>query len=332
MEEMLLAGDIGGTKVFLAVYSSERGSKDPLVEATYVSQDYGSFYRIVEDFLADRDLAVERASFGVAGPVVEGVASVTNLGWKINLKELQDRFGLKKVGLLNDVEAIANAVSSLDPEDVHILNAGDPVDGGAIGVIAPGTGLGESYLTWTGDRYQAHPSEGGHVEFAPTNEREIAMLKYLKQRYTHVSYERICSGMGIPNIYQAFKHMGVGEEPAWLREDLDGVKDPTPVIVNAARDPGRSCRLCEATLETFMSVLGSEAGNLALKILATAGIYLGGGIPPKILSNLEAGAFMQAFLAKGRMRDLLEKIPVKVILNPKAALIGAAHYGMDELQ
>ncbi len=326
---MLLAGDIGGTKTRLAIYSPEAGPRTPLVEATFPSGRYPSLEALVSDFLAQVDLKPKRASFGVAGPVVAGQATITNLPWVMSETQLQTALDLAPVRLLNDLAAIAQAVPWLESDDLYTLNEGQADPGGAIAVIAPGTGLGEGFLTWDGSRYRAHASEGGHTDFAPTNSLEVDLLRYLLDRLEHVSYERVCSGRGLPNIYAFLKDSGYAEEPAWLAEQLAAADDPNPVIVNAALARGQQCELCVATLETFVSILGTEAGNMALNVLATGGVYLGGGIPPRILSALEGGRFMEAFRDKGRMSDLMARIPVHVILNPKVALLGAACQGLE---
>jgi len=325
---MLLAGDIGGTKTSLAIYSPEAGARAPLSEATFPSTQYPNLESLVREFLDQVDVPVERATFGVAGPVVGGRATITNLSWVIDEAELQSALNLSTVRLLNDLEAIGYGVPFLEPEDLHTLNEGQPVSGGAIAVIAPGTGLGEAFLTWDGTRYRSHATEGGHTDFAPTNDRQVGLLRYLLESFDHVSYERVCSGMGLPNIYAYLKDSGYAEEPAWLAEDLAAADDPTPVIVNAALDSERPCELCVATLDVFVSILGAEAGNLALKVLATGGVYVGGGIPPRILSILERGPFMESFRSKGRFSDLMSRVPVHVILNPKVALLGAACHGL----
>ncbi len=325
---MLLAGDIGGTKTRLAIYSPEAGPRTPLVEETFPSGRYPSLEALVSDFLAQVDFKPKRASFGVAGPVVAGQATITNLPWVMSETHLQAALDLSPVRLLNDLAAIAQAVPWLESDDLYALNEGQADPGGAIAVIAPGTGLGEGFLTWDGSRYRAHASEGGHTDFAPTNSLEVDLLRYLLDRLEHVSYERVCSGRGLPNIYAFLKDSGYAEEPAWLAEQLAAADDPNPVIVNAALGGGQQCELCVASLETFVSILGTEAGNMALNVLATGGVYLGGGIPPRILPALEGGRFMEAFRDKGRMSDLMGRIPVHVILNPKVALLGAACQGL----
>lgn len=326
---MLLAGDIGGTKTNLAVFSPETGPRTPLGEATFSSARYPSLEVLVHEFLAEVSLPVDRASFGVAGPVMGGHATITNLPWVMNETELQVALKLSSVRLLNDLDAIAHGVPFLEPADLHTLNEGEPAAGGAIAVIAPGTGLGEAFLTWDGTRYRAHASEGGHTDFAPTNLFEIELLRYLQGEFEHVSYERICSGLGLPNIYAYLRDSGFADEPAWLAEQLTAADDPTPVIVNAALDDEQPCALCVATLNAFVSILGAEAGNLALKVLATGGVYLAGGISPRILPALEHERFLEAFRNKGRFSDLLARMPVHVILNPKVALLGAACHGLE---
>ncbi len=326
---MLLAGDIGGTKTNLAIYSPQDGPHQPLVEATFPSDAYPSLQALAAEFLSHVTYKVTWASFGVAGPVVRGHVRATNLPWEMDEAELREALKLDAVYLLNDLEAIASSIPRLRPEDLQTVHPGAPVRGGAIGVVAPGTGLGEAFLTWTGDRYEAHPSEGGHADFAPTDETQLELLRYLLARLDHVSYEWVCSGMGIPNIYAFYRDTGRAPEPDWLREQLVQVGDPTPVIVTNALSADSGCALCRLTLEMFVSVLGAEAGNMALKVLATGGVYIGGGIPPRILPLLMSERFRRAFLNKGRFARLLENVPVHVIMNPKAALIGAAAYGLE---
>lgn len=326
-----LIGDIGGTKTILAIFSSEKGPHEPLVEKTYQSGQYATFEAIVADFLAAAQLPVEKGCFGVAGPIVNGRAQITNLTWVVDAARLESEFGLSKVALLNDLQAVAHAVEILRPVDVHTLSAGTAVSGGSVAVIAPGTGLGEGFLTSVDGKYTAHASEGSHVSFGPVGDLQMGLLKYLnEQGYPHVSYERVCSGgLGIPLLYAYLKAIKHAEEPAWLAEQLAGCDDPTPVIFSAAQDPARPCDLANAVLDLFVEILGAEAGNLALKVLATGGIYLGGGIPPRILAHLEKPAFLEALRAKGRFRDLLTSMPVHVILNAKAGLLGAAAHGLS---
>lgn len=328
---MLLAGDIGGTKTNLAIYSLEGPLGSPLAEKTFPSARYPNLESLVREFLSGVDLKIKKAAFGVAGPVVGGRVTTTNLPWEVDEEHLRNVLNLTSVHLLNDLEAIAEAVPLMKDLDLHTLNEGRAVPCGAIALIAPGTGLGEAFLTWDGSRYRAHPSEGSHVGFAPANRLESELLQYMRDRYQfdHVSYERVCSGLAIPTIYGFLRDRGEAEEPAWLAEQLAAAKDRTPLIVNAALDKKRTCELCVSTLNIFVSILGAEAGNLALKVLATGGVYVGGGIPPRILPALEDGRFMEVFVRKGRMSGLLARMPVKIILNPKAALLGVAYRGIE---
>lgn len=327
---MLLAGDIGGTKTLLAVYASSEKFRRPLAERRYASDDYHSLEAILTEFLNETRLPVTHAVFGIAGPVVNGVVETTNLPWIVDEHKLAQVFGLQGVKLLNDLEAVALAVPTLEQEDLAVLNPGRPVPGGTIGVIAPGTGLGEAFLVWDGRQYRAYPSEGGHTDFGPHGELQWELLRYMQQVVgkKHVSYEHVCSGIGIPNIYRFLLHIGYAEEPEWLAQQLAGAEDLTPIIVQAAHREPDPVPLCRKTLEIFITILGAEAGNLALKVLATSGIYVGGGIPPRILPELRTGRFMEAFTNKGRFRDLMEEIPVHVILNSQAALLGATNYGI----
>jgi glucokinase len=328
---MLLAGDIGGTKTVLALFAPETGPHTPLHQTTFPSNRYGRLEAIVREFLDQIDQQIERACFGVAGPVVAGRAEITNLPWVMDEIDLCETFNWESAKLLNDLEAVAYAVPILEPDDIQTLAAGAPVEHGNIAVIAPGTGLGEGFLTWEGANYRAHASEGGHASFAPINAAQAGLLTYLHEQkgHGHVSFERVCSGLlGIPNIYDYLKETGVEQEPGWLAAKLASATDPTPVIVNAALDKTDPCALCVATLQMFVSILGAEAGNLALKVMATAGIYIGGGIPPRILSALAEPMFLESLRAKGRFRDTLTDMPVHVILNSQAALLGAAAYGI----
>ncbi len=328
---MLLAGDIGGTKTVLGIFSTDVGARRPLVEKSYASAAYDSLEDIAVAFLREVKLPVEAAVFGVAGPVIEGRAEITNLPWVMDERQLARVLSVPRARLINDLDAIANAVPHLADEDVRTLIPGHPVPRGAIAVIAPGTGLGEGFLTWDGARYRSHPSEGGHASFAPADDLQIGLLRFLMDKLGHVSFERVCSGIGIPNIYEYLRAAGAGEEPAWLAEQLAAAVDPTPVIVNAGLDAARACPLCQLTLDVFIAILGGEAGNLALKVLATGGVFVGGGIPPRILARLvDNPRFTAAFRDKGRFSDVLSQVPVHLIMHPRAALVGAAVRGFAE--
>ncbi len=323
---LLLAGDIGGTKTHLAIFSSREGPRCPLAQDTFPSKVYASLEEIVRSFLEGRDLEPTLAVFGVAGPVMGDRAQVTNLPWVVDAQVLRQMFGMP-VRLLNDLEAIAHAIPFLEASDLETLNPGQPVPNGPLGVIAPGTGLGEAFLMWDNERYRPCASEGGHTDFAPTTPTELALLRYLLSRGEHVSYEYVCSGRGLPNVYAYLRDNGRFFEPDWLREQLAEAADPTPILVQAAIE--NRAEICVETLQLFISILGSEAGNLALKVLATGGVYVAGGIPPRILPQLQGKTFMEAFTRKGRFSELLSRVPVHVIRNPSAALLGTACHGLD---
>lgn len=329
---MLLAGDIGGTKTILALFSAESGSNTPKALQSFPSNGYPNLEAMIEEFLQAHPAVVEAACFAVAGPVFNNKAKITNLSWAVDAENLSSTFGWRSVNIINDLESVAYAVPNLLPEDVYTLSEGKPVANGNISVIAPGTGLGEAYLTYSNGRYEAHASEGSHTSFGPLNAIEMDLLRYVREElgYEHVSYERVCSGaLGIPNLYSFFKNSQALNEPAWLADKLAASEDPTPVIMEAALDKKNPCELCQQVLELFISILGAEAGNQALKIMATGGIYLGGGIPPRILSELKKPVLLNALRNHGRFKEMLTDVPVRVILNPQAGLIGAAAFGFD---
>lgn len=326
--QFLLAGDIGGTKTTLALFSHEKGPLHPLIETTYASESYPGLDPIIDDFFAKSGHAAAAACFGVAGPVHGTRAIITSLPWQPDTQMLQASHGFMQATLINDLVANGYAIPHLAQSDLFIINEGLKIPKGAVGIIAPGTGLGEAIFTWNGIRYLPVPSEGGHSDFAATSDLEYDLFRFVASLYGHVSFDRICSGRGIPVIYDFFKKKCQIEEPDWLSEELTTADDPTPVIVAAALDDSRACEICSRTLQLFVSILGAEAGNLALKGLTTGGIYVGGGIPPRLLPLIKKDIFMASFARKGRMSYLMADIPVKVILNPKAALIGAASFGL----
>ncbi len=330
---LLLAGDVGATKTDMAIFSSQAGLRAPLVESTVPTANYPSLAALVVEFLAQVDLPVDQAVFAVAGTIIDDQVSptISNLPWGMDKNHLEAALGLS-VRLINDLKAIALSIPFLQPDDLHTLRAGRRIPGGAIGVIAPGTGLGEAFLIWDGARYQPCVSEGGLASFAPANPFEVELLRYVRRSFEHVSCESVCSGLGIPNIYNCLEEHDYAGEPAWLSRQLATAEDPTPVIVNAALDKDAPCELCVATLDHFVSILGTEAGNLALKVVATGGMYLGGGIPPRILAFLEKELFLEAFWNKGVMTEMMVNIPVHVIVNSQAALLGAACLNDDFFQ
>jgi len=323
---MILAGDVGGTKTALALFEEAGGGLRPVREASFPSKDHASLEEIVLAFLgAGEEVTPRAACFGVAGAVIDGKSQATNLPWRLEEGRLARASGAPCTRLLNDLEATAYGVLHLPPDELAPLNpkAAAPRKGN-VAVIAAGTGLGEAVLYWDGRRYHPVASEGGHVDFAPRTDSEIDLLRYLRQRHGHVSYERVLSGPGLHNVYNFLRDSGAHPEPPALARRLAAAADPSAVISElglAGEEP-----LCAAALEMFCTLYGAEAGNLALKCVAVGGAFVGGGIAPKILPALRQGAFLRGFLDKGRFAALLETIPVHVALNPRAALLGAAHY------
>jgi glucokinase len=329
---MLLAGDVGGTKILFGLYDERRGVHDPVVLRSLESARFASLEDAVAAFLSEVGTRCVCASFGVAGPVMEGRATLTNLSWTVDASAMAARFSMRSVTLLNDLVATASALPVLEPEDLFTLQQGTPDVHGTRAIIAPGTGLGQAFVSWDGDHYVPHPSEGGHGDFAPRGDHEHGLLRYLEARFNHVSYERVCSGRGIQNIYAYLRDERLAPESAQLGAAITAAADPTPLIVAAALEQGPPDELSLATLRLFASVLAGEAGNLALTVLATGGVYLGGGLPPRLLSLLRAPVFVESFRWKGRMSEILERIPLYVILRPDAALLGAAVQGLEEMR
>jgi glucokinase len=285
---------------------------------------------MVMEFLTQVKLSVDVASFDVAGPVINGHVKTTNLPWVLDESTLANDLNLKAAHLMNDLEAVARAVPALRAEDMITLNQGEKVANGPIAVIAPGTGLGESFLTWDGFEYIAHGSEGGHSDFAPTDERQIRLLHYLLPRFGHVGVERVCSGIGVPNIYEFLRDAENIPERPEIGQMIASAKDHTKAIVEAALDPQHPSELCLATVDLLVSILASEAGNLALKVLATGGVYLAGGIALHLLRLLQKPQFVGTFTSKGRFKDLMERMPIHII-TARAALVGAATFGLQSL-
>lgn len=330
MSISLVVGDIGGTKVRLACAQVNGSHVVLLSEQTFVSADYASFDLILAEYLASfPDISV--VSLGVAGPVQGGIVKTTNLPWVINAYELEQKFNLLRCVLLNDLEAVAYGLPALDKSDLCILQLGTEQAQGNQAVIAAGTGLGEAGLFWDGHRHNPFATEGGHASFSASDEQEMGLLKYLQQRYGHVSWERIVSGMGIRDIHQFLRLHHEVATPTWLAEEIQQ-GDMAAVIAQAALD--KKDAVCVETMSMFVRLYAAEAGNLALKIMCRGGLYIGGGIAPKILPLLQSRDFLEAFLFKGRMSSLLASVPVKVILNDRVALFGpallAAHCLVEE--
>lgn len=322
---MILAGDIGATHSRVAAFRAE-GNKFPLVvEKIYASQEYSGLADIVGNFVRSEGIPAQSGCFAVAGPVRSGKAKISNLPWTaIDSKELAKQLNLKNVSLINDLEAYAYGLDSLEPQDFVTLNPGSEDAEGNTAVISAGTGLGEAGLLWDGFRQHPFACEGGHTDFAPRNELEIELLKYLLARYKTVSYERVLAGPGVKNVYDFLRDTKRAQEPDWLREQMGAAKDPPALISQLALE--KKAPLCEQTMQIFVSVYGAEAGNCALKFMSLGGIFIGGSIAAKNIPLMKAPDFLEAFVDKGRMRGLLQDVPVKIVLNDDAGLLGAARY------
>jgi glucokinase len=319
---MILAGDVGGTKVNLALYDFIDGNLKHTRDKQYPAKEYSGLEEIVKEFIVSEK--VTAACFGVPGPVRDGRLRLTNLPWTLDSRELAADLKIDYVFLINDLQANGYGIAELSAEQVFTLSEGDPRQMGNRALIAAGTGLGESFMIWDGRDYVPYPSEGGHADFAPRDEDEIDLLRFLKQKYNgRTSTERVVSGQGLTNIYEFLREVRGVEEPVWLAERM-AAEDPNAVITELALKA--KSEICEKALDMFVSAYGAEAGNLALKVLSVGGLYVGGGIAPRILEKLKDGAFMKAFTDKGRLSQLLVNTPVRVILESKTALIGAAAY------
>jgi glucokinase len=326
--KLILAGDIGGTKTHLALFSVQGEKLKSELKKTFPSKQYRGLEPVVEAFLAGQQVSISRACFGIAGPVVGGQVKTPNLPWMVNATTIAQLLKLDSVALLNDLEAAAYGIFTLEPQELFTLNEGASGRRGNKVLIAAGTGLGEATLYDDSRDHHPSASEGGHGDFAPTDERQIDLLRYLIKKFGHVSYERVVSGPGIANIYGFLRDSVRLEEPDWLKQKISAAEDASVVI--SQEGLAGSSAICVQALNLFASVYGAEAGNLALRGKASGGVYIGGGIAPKILAKLKDGPFMRAFLDKGRYRELLSAMPVRVILNDHAALQGAAYYAKSK--
>ncbi|MHB8789921.1 MAG: glucokinase [Desulfobulbaceae bacterium] len=329
----ILAGDVGASKTSLALYDPATGPLAPLAAVTAVNAGAPALEDIIEDFLQGMRVRPRFACLGVAGPVTDNRVRMTNLNWTLDGRVLQQQFGLERVTLINDLVATAMGAAHLPADRLHTINPGQPDPVGAVAVIAPGTGLGEAFLIRRHQHLSPYPSEGGHCTFAPTNEQQIRLLRFLAEKQGHVSTEQVCSGRAIPTLYQFLR--ADHSDGQVLPEPLPGAdKDPTQAIIAealAAQARGNSEHsLAAATLKLFCSILAAEAANLVLKVLATGGLFIGGGIPPRILPFLDSPFFMSIF-CRGVYEEMLCSVPVHVILEPQTALIGAAAYGIASL-
>jgi glucokinase len=327
---MILAGDIGGTNARLALFDVQNGEFKLAHLSIFPSRRYAGLDQIVTEFVNATGQSPTQACFGIAGPVTNGRVEASNLPWIIEGRRLADELKLSKTVLINDLEATGWGIGALSAKDVVSLNNVVSISGSVAGnqaVIAAGTGLGEGGLYWDGRRYHVFASEGGHCDFAPQGDLQVELYNYLRGRYGHVSCERILSGPGLVNVFEFLRDTGKGKPPDWLAAEM--VESDAAAAISQAAMSGQ-CSICERALEIFVSVFGAEAGNLALKLKATAGVFVAGGIAPKILPKLATPAFLEAFLSKGRLRHLMEIMPIQVITNDKLALLGAARCAQFE--
>ena len=322
----ILAGDIGGTKSNIATFRVVGKDLVLVRNQRYPSASFAGLNAILRDYLAEDERPNLAACFGVPGPVHNGRAKPTNLSWGVDAAEISEEFEIPHVAVLNDLAANAYGITHLKPADFAIIQKGAPDAAGNRCVVSPGTGLGEAGLFWDGQRYHVWACEGGHTDFGPRSPLEIALLEYLMKYFGHVSSERIVSGLGIENIYKFLRETGRGKELPAVAAEMQGT-DPNRVISKYA-DSGE-CPMCVQTLEIFVACLGAEAANMALKTMSLGGVYLGGGIPSKILHRIQSVGFLHAFNDKGRLSSLMESMPVMVILNDQAALFGAGYFALE---
>lgn len=318
---IVLAGDIGATKTNLALFKCESDSATVLCEEKYHSNDFKNIIQLTDEFQKELPLPGV-ICFGVAGPLLDGHAKLSNINWEIDSKEISGHTGIKKVFLINDLEATAYGLAMLDEKDIAVIHKGSTTPVGNAAVIAPGTGLGEAGLYWDGNYYHPFATEGGHCDFAPRNDFDFELYNILQKKFGHVSWERLVCGPGIVNIYQFLRDEKKREEPAWLKEKFKHA-DVAAVISQHVMQS----EICNETMKLFVRYLAFESANLVIKLKATGGLFIGGGIMPQIVSLLENNMFWSSFCQSGRLNYLLETVPVKIILNTKTALLGAAYYG-----
>ncbi|HVZ09983.1 glucokinase [Rhodopila sp.] len=339
---MLIAGDIGGTNTRLALVSPQAGPRQLLAEKIYPSGQYAGLAPIVRQFMTDTGTQAIAACFDVAGPVIAGKAHLTNLPWTLSETDLARELGLRRVSLMNDLHAIAHAVPHLAADETQVINRGSTQPRAPMAILAPGTGLGEAFLIWGGTDYIACASEGGHADFAPVNQEQLDLLAFMRARFGHVAYERVCAGSGLPNIYDFLRACTPSAELPDFAAELARAQDRTPAILRAGTAGTGDNRLAVDAVRIMVEIWGAEAGNLALKVMATGGVYLAGGMPPRVLPQLRpggtnkdasgdtVGGFMRAFTDKGRFETLLRDVPVHVV-TINAALLGAAIHGLAQL-
>ena len=325
--QRFLVVDVGGTKTALAVAQIDQAQMALSQSATWPSAKYATCEDLLAAYLQTLDVRPERAILAIAGPVRQGVASLTNLPWTVSAEDTASALGLADIQLLNDLEAMAWSIPGTRDEDLIPLQTGTAQPDGLIALVAPGTGLGEAFLARTGETYTSFATEGGHADFAPTSPIQDRLLAWLREDLDHVSVERVCSGSGLPSIYRFLLQDRPDKARTRLRDTILSEDDPTPIILDTGLD--RGCPICHESLQIFVDILAAEAGNLALKTLCTGGLYFGGGLPPRLLPLLRTHRFVNTFAAKGRFEGLLQQIPLNVLCDPQAVLKGAARFGQQ---
>jgi len=328
MSSYYLIGDIGGTKTDLAAYSSSSDCRKYEIFERFITAEFDSPGQLIKNFINNFHLDIKKGVIAVAGPVLNDKVTKTssNLPWEIDRLELINELGIPDLLLINDLEAVARAVPILGKDEFYTLNKGIEKKNGTLAIIAPGTGLGEAFMIWDGKKYKSCISEGAHVNFGPRNVTETELLNFIANSHGHVTYELICSGIGIPNIYEFLKEKKGIQEPDWLSDLMKQTDNKTQVIIHSAMENERPNKLVVETIKLFVSVLGAETGNLVLKTMASGGVFLAGGIPGKILTFLDSKDFLKAYSDKGIMTEMMLDVPIQVITNSKTAILGAADY------
>lgn len=329
--EYLLAGDIGATKSSLGLFDLKASRRNPIESGTFINQQFQSFQEILTKFTSQLDQNFSSMCLGVAGPVIDDRVSFSNINWSINQKELSDSYSLNNIWLINDLQASAEGIELLKESELKaIWKVAAPISGNKA-VIAPGTGLGEGYLIFDGQEFSSHPSEGGNSDFAPRNDRQFQLYEYMKNKGHHLSVEKVCSGSAIPDLFKFLQTSEDYSAQSELIEELSRADNFPENLFQLALESPKKCGICNDSLNLFLEILGAEMSNFALKIGARGGVYLGGGITPKIPKAFERKVFLDAYFDKGRYREYLEGIPIWLILNEHSPLIGAANYGYKQL-
>jgi len=333
MSSYYLVADIGGTKSELAVYAQKNDIRNYVLKERFLSAQYESLESLIMQFLQNHSLEINAGVLALAGPVINGKITKfsSNLPWEVDETSLREKLQIPKIKLINDLKAVAGAIPHLRKEDLYTINKGVEKVHETLAVIAPGTGLGEAFLIWDGVEYQSCISEGAHVNFGPRTDLEIGLLKHMKKNQDHVTYESVCSGLGIPSIYKYLISQYAKEEPGEISSELSDSEDLTRTIIEMAGQKGSSGGVVEKVLKVFASILGAEAGNLVLKTMAAGGLFLAGGIPPRIVPYLDSRGFLDSFFDKGVMAEMMPDVPIHIITNPDTAILGAAAYLFNKI-